>query len=64
MKSLPLEIVQTIREWVKQYVTDNSFTGIVVSVNFETGNVEYITDADGLTFDINTLTGNMEYWKS
>jgi len=56
--------VQTIREWVKQYVADNSFTGIVVSVNFETGNVEYITDADGLAFEVNTQTGNLEYSKS
>ena len=46
MKSLPLSIVQTIRDWVKAYITAHTIETITLTVNFQTGNLEYTTNKD------------------
>lgn len=62
MKALSTDIVSTFRDWVKSYVNAHSPKTIAFNVNFDTGELEYITGSD-IEFETNNTTGNLEYRK-
>lgn len=61
-KAFPLSNLSLVKDWVKRYVADHSPQTVAFNVNFETGELEYITGSD-IEFEINTTSGNMEYRK-
>lgn len=61
-KALSTIILATMRDWVKKYVSDHSPQTVAFNINFETGELEYITGSD-IVFEIKKETGNLEYRK-
>lgn len=61
-KALSTENVAAFRDWIKLYVAAHSPETIAFSINFKTGDLEYISGTD-IEFNTNIETGNLEYRK-
>lgn len=61
-KALSTSILSAIRDWMKEYVSAHSPQTVAFNINFDTGELEYITGSD-IVFEINTVTGSLDYRK-